>query len=76
MEDSDSYLYTRNLGMTTPLQKRKEKEEKRDSSNMWLVSGVAAGFCYGFGNLCIVKTSHFGFYTRELILLGGLIQSI
>jgi len=25
--------------------------------------------------LCIAKTSHFGFYTRELILLGGFIQA-
>ena len=42
--ESDSYLYTRNLGMTTPVQKRIEKAEKRHGGNMWLVSGVAAGF--------------------------------
>lgn len=73
---NDSQLYERNLGVTTPVRKRVKKAIARNESNAWLISGVTAGFCYGFGNLCIVKISHFGFYTRELILLGGFIQAL
>uniref|UniRef100_A0A7S3J7A7 EamA domain-containing protein n=1 Tax=Euplotes harpa TaxID=151035 RepID=A0A7S3J7A7_9SPIT len=69
-------LYAKNLGMVTPLNQRIKKAEVNQKSNLWLWIGVVAGFCYGFGNLCVVKISHFGFYTRELILFGGLFQSI
>ena len=75
-EYSNSQLVTKNQDMVTPLQKKVEKAQKSENSNNWLIAGVAAGFCYGFGNLCVVKTSHFGFYTRELVLFGWLIQAL
>ncbi|CAI2368585.1 unnamed protein product [Moneuplotes crassus] len=51
-------------GLKTP-----EKEESQSRS--WILSGVIAGLLFGFGNLCVVRISHFGFYVRELTLFGG-----
>ena len=39
-----SQLYERNLGNTTPIQKRAELGKLEFESKVWLVSGIAAGF--------------------------------
>jgi drug/metabolite transporter (DMT)-like permease len=75
-DTQDSLLNTKNLGMITPESERARKDKYRVVGHSWLISAVACGFCYGFGNLCVVKISHFGFYTRELILFGGFFQAL
>ena len=71
----DSLLYERNLGITTPVQKRVKREKYKTKGHSWIYAGIAAGILYGSANLLIVKISHFGFYTRELMLFGGFIQA-
>ena len=47
----ESIPYERNIGQTIPIEEELKKEAEKSSDKSWLVAGVTAGFCYGFGNL-------------------------
>jgi len=49
---------------------------KESDSYVWLLAGILAGVCFGVGNMLIATTSHFGFYTRQLLLIGGFFLSV